>query len=467
MGHWADLLVDELAARFPHTDRDHLAALAQAAGTEIETLAGQRFGPAEQNSVAINTGGLPFVELPGLLIGSQQCPTGMWPIPNPVDRQRATVIQIGPVPQPDPVAEPVARAMPVSSALRAAGTMVHAAAQAAALSREFMLTWLAQFPPPERTAFLHELLDPAHHVHVPVAVGGVEGWWFQITRRLMWITPAADEQRLVEPLFPDADHDLQRLVAVEPLLIAARVTGHPADWAMAVRIWPSTGRPAGRPWWHLAGAIHDHGIPILCLDPESTVEELQCQVLLLAHWHKYIGDGEPEIADTIAAAYPQAVGRIARATRAPDTRAAAALLFEGLLRPGFDPAMGAAAARRYVNRKATIAIRNHHKIADGAVRPWERLGISERYYYKLLNRFAPMTGARYEVDANVLGKIRAYLISRDQETESHAAAMELLQERGFSYAAARKWLQRHPYSEALTAWPRSKRPSVPPDSDRQ
>ena len=42
--------------------------------------------------------------------------------------------------------------------------------------------------------------------------------------------------------------------------------------------------------------------------------------------------------------------------------------------------------------------------------------------------------------------------------------MELLQERGFSYAAARKWLQRHPYSEALTAWPRSKRPSAPPDS---
>lgn len=87
--------MDELAARFPHADRDHLAALAQAAGTEIETLAGQSFGPAKQNSVSINTCGLPFVELPGLLICSQECRSGMWPIPNPVDRQRATVVLWG------------------------------------------------------------------------------------------------------------------------------------------------------------------------------------------------------------------------------------------------------------------------------------------------------------------------------------------------------------------------------------
>ena len=64
----------------------------------------------------------------------------------------------------------------------------------------------------------------------------------------------------------------------------------------------------------------------------------------------------------------------------------------------------------------------------------------------------------------MLEKIRAHLISRDEKAETHAAAMELLQERGFSYAAARKWLQRHPYGETLTAWPRPKRPSTPPDS---
>jgi hypothetical protein len=458
MGHWAELLVDELAARFPDADRDLLAALAREAGTEIEALTGQSFGPAKQNSVSINTFGLPFVELPGLLIGSQQGPSGMWPTPNPVDRQRATVVQVAPVRQP------LARAMPVASALRASGGLVHAAAQAGLLSREYLLAWLGQFPSAERTAFLQELADPSYRVHVPVAMGGGDGWWFQITRRLLWVTPAADEQRLVEPLFPDADQTPPTLVAVEPLLIVGRVTSQPADWAMAVRIWPSAVRQANRPWRHLASAIHEHGIPVLSLDPESTAEEIQCQILLLAHWHKYVGAGEPEIADVIAAAYPQAVGRIARATRAPDTRAAAALLFEGLLQPGFDPAMGAGAARRYVNRKATIAILNHRKTTDGAVRPWEALGVSERRYYKLLNQFAPKTGTRYEVDADVLEKIRSHLISRDNKTETHAAAMELLQERGFSYAAARKWLQRHDHREALAAWPRSKRPLTPLDS---
>ena len=127
----------------------------------METLAGQSFGQAKQNSVAVNTCGLPFVELPGLLIGSQQCPSGMWPIPNPVDRQRATVVQVRPVPQPGTVPQPVTRAIPVASALRAAGGLVHAAAQAGVLSREFLLAWLSQFPPDERTAFLHELLDPS------------------------------------------------------------------------------------------------------------------------------------------------------------------------------------------------------------------------------------------------------------------------------------------------------------------
>ena len=116
--------MDELAARFPHADRDLLAAIAQAAGAEIETLAGHSFGPAKQQTAAIDTCDMPFVEVPGLLIGSQECPTGMWPVPNPVDQQRATVAQVMPVPQP------VAHAMPVAFALRAAGTMVHTAAQA-------------------------------------------------------------------------------------------------------------------------------------------------------------------------------------------------------------------------------------------------------------------------------------------------------------------------------------------------
>ena len=56
--------------------------------------------------------------------------------------------------------------------------------------------------------------------------------------------------------------------------------------------------------------------------------------------------------------------------------------------------------------------------------------MSERRYYKLLNQFAPKTGTRYGVDADVLEKIRSHLISRDEKKETHAAAMELLQDQG-------------------------------------
>ena len=143
------------------------------------------------------------------------------------------------------------RVISIASALRAARVLVHMAVRSGFLTRDFMVSWLRQFPP-YCTAFLHELVDPSYHVHVPVATGVGDWWRFEITRRLMWITPAADEQRIVEPLFPDADEALRTLVAVEPLLIAARVTSHPADWAMAARIWPSPGRPAGRPWRYLA-----------------------------------------------------------------------------------------------------------------------------------------------------------------------------------------------------------------------
>jgi hypothetical protein len=92
--------------------------------------------------------------------------------------------------------------------------------------------------------------------------------------------------------------------------------------------------------WRLSPRGHrDRGAHRAKLRPGEA--ELGLHRLLLAHWHKYTGADEPEIADVIAAGYPQAVERIARATRAPDTRAAAALLFEGILQPGFDPARGA------------------------------------------------------------------------------------------------------------------------------
>jgi len=366
MGHWAERFVDEVAGRVPaDVDRHRILAALRTAGTQIETLAGQSFDPPKRSTVSIATFGLPFVELPGLLIGTEECPDSFWPVPNPVDRKRATVAQVAEFTQS------AGQGMPIARALRVAGGLVHAAAQSGLLTRDYMLSWLGHsFPREERTPFLRSLLDASNHVHVPIAEGASGGWWFQITRRLLWTTEATEEQRLVESLIPDGDDALRALVAVEPLLIVGRIMSHPADWAMAVRIWPSVERPVAMAtrWRRTASAIQQHGIPVLPLDPESTREEIQCQILLLAYWHKYIGADEPEIADAIASAYPKAVQRIARATGPPDRRAAAAVLFQGLLRPGFDPAMGAAMARRYVSRKATIAILNHRKTTDGGLR---------------------------------------------------------------------------------------------------
>ena len=454
MGHW-DFLVDHFANRLPAgADRSTLLAAAQAAGAEIEMLAGQSFGPLKRHSVSTDTFGMPFVEVPGILVGSEEGPSRVRPIPSPVDPRRAFVAQVAEFKQPP------ARAMAAALALRSAGAFVHVAATSGLLSGAHILTWLEQaFPLDERTAFFREVGNDSYHAHLPVVVGESDGWWFQITRRVLRVTEATQEMRLVEPLIRDGEGALRGLAAVEPLLIIARITEHPVDWAMAVRIWPSVERPAAtKKGWRVTGpAIHDHGMPILSLDPESTPEELGCQLLLLAFWHKYVSRDDPELADAIASAYPEPVRWIARATAAPDTRAAAAMLFEGLLRPGFDPSMGAAAARRYVARKASIAIRNHRKAADGGLRTWEALGVSERRYYKLLRQFASKNGGGYEVDQDVLDRIRSHLASRDQATELHTAAMAVLQERGFSYDAARKWLQRHEYSEALRAQPRPKR----------
>jgi hypothetical protein len=97
MGHWTEALVAEAAARLPaDVDRDRLLEALHAAGDEIELLTGQSFAPAQRHTVGINSFGLPFVELPGLIIGTEAGgTTPMLPIPNPVDRQRATVVQIG------------------------------------------------------------------------------------------------------------------------------------------------------------------------------------------------------------------------------------------------------------------------------------------------------------------------------------------------------------------------------------
>jgi hypothetical protein len=158
-------------------------------------------------------------------------------------------------------------------------------------------------------------------------------------------------------------------------------------------------------------------------------------------------------------AYPRQVESIKRATRAPSITSAAATLLEQLIRPGFDPAQGAEATRRYVRRKASIAVMQHRKLEAPDRYPWTQVGISERRYYKLLPLFAQKVNGRYDYDRDdVVARMKAYLDRNDSQRAIRMDALEVLRSRGFGEEAARKWLQRHRPEEAVNAWPRGRRP---------
>jgi len=303
-------------------------------------------------------------------------------------------------------------------------------------------------------------------VQIPIAATSYGGWWFQISRRLLWVTNRTpDEPRLVVPVFAN-EEKLRGLVGAEPTLIATPITIHPVNKAHIVRIWPPV-RRASRPWRLVSRAVHAHGIPIVSIDENSTAEEIGCQLVLGALWHKQAPEEELGLANAVACAYPNAVQRIMRSVSAPNMQSAAALLLEGLLHPGFDPALGAASIRRYVNRKARIAILEHRKADKPGGRAGESLGVSERFYYKLLKRHAPKVAGRYQVDDRVLDQIRSYLRQQDGGAEKRRAALDLMLQRGFTEPAARKWLQRHRIEDAISARPRrpasdaSRRSAVP------
>jgi hypothetical protein len=321
-----------------------------------------------------------------------------------------------------------------------------------------MLAWLGiAFDSEQRPHYLRQALDPTNRLNVPIAAASANGWWFQITRRLRWITrDPADDHRLVQTLIQE-DEALRGLVGEEPILIAARVTEHPVTLAYAFRIWHRVTRDARRPWRHAAKAIHGHGVPIITIDDDSTPNETACQLVLLAYWHKYLGAQERVLADAVSAAYPKAVSRVRRGARLPDVQSAAALLLEGLLNPGFDPARGAEFARRYVSRKASVAVLQQRKIDAPGLREWESLGMTERSYYKLLARMFPKHGKRYELDREGRERVRAWAEAEARNKAQHEAAMQLLQDRGFTYEAARKWLQRNTIQRAVDAHPRRSR----------
>lgn len=456
VGHWSEQLEEQAAREIglaPGEGRERLRAMLEVVGREVDLLAGRTFGRNERTTVTIAAQPLPFAEIPDLDPDSMEADGEAWAVADPVNRQMATVLQLG------RIEAPPGQSIPIADALWVAGHFVADLSRAGRLTRDWVFWWLAnELEPGRLKEVLRTVFDQNTRFHVPLGATGYGGWWFQVARRLFWVTKdTPDDGRLLEPL-QDLDKDAKApmiLAAGEPVLIVARVTSHPTDWAMSARIWTEVTRPTDRPWRVMADAIHHVGIPILTTDGEWSPEELGSQLVLLAYWHGYLGKDEPGLVGALLQAYPRPVARIQRATGV-DVQSAAAMLLEGLLRPGFDPARGAQASRRYVARKASIAVLNHRK-AEMYPHPWEFLGVSERYYYKLLRRFAPRIGGRYEVDDEVMARIRTYLSAEDLRRDSAAPrqmAMEVLEGRGFKRAAARKWLQRHRLEDAIDAWPR-------------
>jgi hypothetical protein len=461
MGHWSESLVDEVAQQIGgNPDRRLLMDLAAQAGREMEVLSGRSFRPLRRMTSVFETNGLPFADIPDMQVGSMKPMAGARESPDPVNPQMAAVLQGA------TLANPAPNAVPAADALWIAGQLVAEASQTGRLSGDYVLHWLgASMDREQRMELMRRVMDPAVRFSVPVLAVPVGGWWIQIARRLIWVTSETeDEGRLIELLLDNTKtgDKTAPLAAVEPILIAARMTQQPADWAFTARIWTEgVRRPIDRPWRKIATAIHGHGIPTITLDPVSTPYEIACQVVLKGYWHGYIGGDEPALANAVAEAYPRQVERIQRVTRAPDSTSAAATLLGQLIRPGFDPAQGAEATRRYVRRMASIAVKQHRKGEAPDRYPWTQVGISERRYYKLLPQFAQKVNGRYVLDHDdVVARMKAHLDQVDRGRAARAAALDVLRAHGFGEEAARKWLQRHRdrLEEAVNARPRGQRP---------
>lgn len=461
MGHWTEGLVDELVQRFGESlDRQTLTEIAFTAGREIEILYGRTFRCVVRLTSTIEPNGLPMVDVPNVYVGSVESGRNVWEIPDPVDPKQAAVLQLL------PLEPPVTRATSVGEALSIAGQIIAEASRSGCLTAPYVLHWLANAHEPEQIKNLfRRLMDPAVRFHVPILSRMIEGWWFQISRRVLVATRAIeDEGRLLEWLLPDEGttgcHGLP-LVAVEPVLIVARATQQPIDWALTARIWPAeVERPSDRRWSVLANAVHTHGVPIITVDSNSTPSEIACQVVLKGYWHGYIDGNDAALAKGVELAYPHAVESILRRTGAPNPTSAAAMLLEQLVHPGFDPAQGAEMTRRYVRRKVSIVVMEHRKREHPERYPWTKVGISERRFYKLLPLFAKKVNGRYDYDHDeVIEQMKAHLNSKDRDRQVRAAALEVLRSHGFKEEAARKWLQRHRLEDAVDAWPRGRRPN--------
>lgn len=107
MGHWSESLGDELARLIGGSpDRRLLTDALARAGREIDVLSGRSFHPLRRTTSAFEPNGLPLVDVPDLQVGSMETEAEVWEVPDPVNPQTATVLQLS------SLAAPASRAAP-------------------------------------------------------------------------------------------------------------------------------------------------------------------------------------------------------------------------------------------------------------------------------------------------------------------------------------------------------------------
>jgi hypothetical protein len=218
--------------------------LAQA-GRELDVLSGRSFRPARRTTSVFEPNGLPFVDIPDLLVGSMEPVAGAWEVPDPVNRQMAVVLQVV------SLADPVPNAVSVAEALWFPGQLAAEASKAGRLSRDYVLYWLgASGDREQQMELMHRVMDPAVRLSVPILGVPVGGWWIQIARRLMWVTSETeDEGRLIELLLDKAvtGGEAAPLAATEPSPPTPAIarTDHPAVRAADDRAVRHVPTPSG------------------------------------------------------------------------------------------------------------------------------------------------------------------------------------------------------------------------------
>ena len=105
MGHWSEDLAEDLAEELAQRlkvspDRRLLVELLAEAGSEIDALAGRNFRPLQRATAIIDSGGLPLVDVPDLQVGSMETTAGAWAVPDPVNPQMATTLQVSAIGSP-------------------------------------------------------------------------------------------------------------------------------------------------------------------------------------------------------------------------------------------------------------------------------------------------------------------------------------------------------------------------------